>query len=282
MKGNYLDNIFPPNKIDPQVAPRSSYERNITDKKIINALQKITIEAPEVNTLVPECSENFLQDFYGKGGDHIVWGTWYVSRNNYYPKDNSIFREFMYSLHNCNKWSKLGIVNFLFLQCDAQPSVKKLIAELENQKNVISFCIFLALKQQTISTINIETLAKLYEKTYDIYINGIQISSVYPYGYKEKQAYTLTDLYDKVIFKIKFYQLCGTYVYCNPSNISLVVVDDAFENYLIKYLYDKKCISLPRKDINNNFFRRASTHHIDAKSFLIGLLENVEHVKNKI
>ena len=194
IKGNIPQFFFRTNKIDPIVAPKSAKLKNENDLKMLRVLSKYDLPKPNIKVDVPTVNREIYQKIYNNGRKHKVWSTWYVSNELHVPSPKSLFDEFMKTLIDCSSWTQFGFMNFLFLQTNLDPQMRKVMAELEAKESKLPFCMFLVLKKQKIKDFLLPNLTQFYEETFEIYNDGLKLDSIQPFGYKEIHAHSVSDL----------------------------------------------------------------------------------------
>ena len=267
IKGKLPRQIFRKNKIDPIVAPISAKLRNDNDIKMLNVLSKYELVKPNIKILLPELDREFYQNIYDNGRQHRVWSTWYVTNKKHIPSPKSLFDNFMKTLIECENWTDVGFLNFIYTQTNLDTQLRKVMSELEGKENKLSFCMFLVLKRQQLKDFSLPSLSRFYEETFDIYNYGLNVDTIQPYGYKEIHAHTVSDLKGTLGKKLTQFGLSASKLYDTPAVVSRTKVSDVYEDRLNSYVSKNKILSLPQKDIHDSIFRKAAAEHANYDDF---------------
>lgn len=267
--------IFPPNKIDPHVAPISALSRNKLDLKLCSILSEIIIPEPQVEIIIPKyfpgkTLENYAlyQDVYKRKSGERMWAAWYIKNGQRVPTKDALFDQFMISLTSCTKWTEKGIVSFLYNQCDMNPGMRKLLAELENKNDEMAFEMFCVLKEQKIQNITLDSLTKFYEESFLRLSSKKKKNEICHMGYKEHHAHTLTD--------VKIQMSSGFSISNHISHsINYFGASDEYENELVKYVSKNKIKTLP-KAIHSSLYRKAALLSPNIESFFTEVFQTIK------
>ena len=269
--GQYFGNIFKTNKIDPHVAPISARKRRMCDLQILWLLRdfvtRLTIEIPEE---FPEIGINSFRRAFKEKRSHRVWSTWYVKNQVYFPSDSSLFAEFLETLSECRKWTNEGKMSFVFNQSNMSAGFRHVLAELENKDTKMATCMFLVLKRQQIQSIL--DLPRFYEETYDIFVDGIDKTTLYPIGFKEIHAYTLADASGTLTGRVGELFKRSKQIYDRPHCITYQRLHDEYEDSLALFISKRAICTLP-KEIHDDFFRHASERYTQKCDFFGDVLK---------
>lgn len=266
IKENCLSPIIPENKIDPTLSPRSAKNRDMLDNKFYEKLLQYDFKKPYINIEI-KADHDFCDQMYRhKNPGGRVWAKWFLKNGKHIPGKESLLEKFIDAINNCDTWTSNGFVSFLFNQTSIEPPLRKILAELEWRKGKLEFCMFLALKRQTIHDLKLNSIVLFYEETYEIYNAGVKIQDVHFMGYKEIHAHTLSDT-NHFNGKLNLLDLNSIYSYGEPVLVKRVHLTDNYEDAINAH-FSKKIMPPPPTIFFSDFFRKAAEKSGDYKNFI--------------